>query len=130
MRLIGTLMDNPEILDTVYNKKHTYIGDNIINGYPYAVSYTPYTLDEGGKAMLFWDACSQLKKLKLIFFSLFFLLLFLYALFFCVFFSRPLNHHETLHLPLGRSHLSMDTRIGSYVYTDIDLDDEVGLQKI
>ena len=131
MRLIGTLMDNPEILDTVYNKKHTYIGDNIINGYPYAVSYTPYTLDEGGKAMLFLGMPLQsIKEIEtnLLLLILPFVIIVCLMLFAVFLVLVRLIIMKPLHLAARAiKNLSMDTGESDLTYTiDIDLDDEVG----
>lgn len=131
MRLIGTLMENPVILETVYNKKHVFIGDNTINGYPYAVSYAPYTLDEGGRAMLFLGMPMQsIKEIEtnLLFIILPFVIL-VCALLFVVFLFlvRLIIMKPLLLASRAIKNLSMDTGESDLTYTiDIDLDDEVG----
>ena len=51
--LTGTTLNNDEIYKTIYEKKQTYHGDNIINGLDYISVYIPMPNDDGKNACLF-----------------------------------------------------------------------------
>ena len=53
--LTGTTLNNDEIYKTIYEKKQTYHGDNIINGLDYISVYIPMPNDDGKNACLFME---------------------------------------------------------------------------